>query len=401
MAVSATIDQLIRNHRPGYSLEQAFYLDESLYKSEIDEIFMKNWLFAGHVSQIPNPGDYFLTEFDTESLIVVRGRERQIDAFLNVCRHRGSHICLEKQGSVKFFRCPYHAWSYDIDGSLKSARLMDPGFNKVNYGLHRAHVETLEGLIFVCFGDNPPSLKGARKDLAYVFDLLGTSELKLAAHKTYPIEANWKLTVENYEECYHCAPSHPEYSKLHTLKVAPDEYEQLQTHMRTRFDACGLKELEIDRQYDEAEPGEQGYAYSRTAMFEGFKTGSRTGEPIAPLIGKLKDYDSGASDLAIGPVSYFLFYSDHVVGYRFTPVDIQKSHCDIFWMVHKDAREGVDYTVDELTWLWDVTTKADETIIKNNQKGVNSRYYESGPFSQMEDLTNRFVAWYLNQISSD
>lgn len=133
-------------------------------------------------------------------------------------------------------------------------------------------------------------------------------------------------------------------------------------------------------------------------MFEGYRTGSRDGEPVAPLLGNLTDYDGGASDLSIGPVSFFLAYSDHVVGYVFTPVDQMHCKCEIYWMVRSDAVEGKDYDPEELVWLWDVTTHADEEIIVNNWKGVQSRYYRPGPFSGMERSESRWVNWILHEL---
>ena len=400
MTLNGGLDALIQARKPGYSLEQAFYKNEDIYRVEMDKILMRNWIFVGHESQWPKPGDFELFELDSESVIIIRGREGALHAFLSVCRHRGSHICLQAKGSVKRLTCPYHAWSYSIDGDLISARLMADDFDKSKFGLHQIHIESLGGLVFVCFADHPPSLNGAQRDLADVFDMFGMENLKLAAKRQYLIEANWKLTVENYQECYHCAPSHPEYAAQHTLKVPPAEYDQYQTHMLEKLEVCGLKNIEFDYHDDLARPGESGYHYGRYALFEGIKTGSKTGEPVAPLLGQLKDYDSGASDLMVGPFSYFLIYSDHMVGYRFLPINKDQSYCDVFWYVRGDAVEGQDYNVDDVTWLWHVTTLADEEIIVNNQKGVNSRYYQPGPFSEMEDMTDRFVRWYLDQMSA-
>jgi Rieske 2Fe-2S family protein len=133
-------------------------------------------------------------------------------------------------------------------------------------------------------------------------------------------------------------------------------------------------------------------------MFDGYVTGSRDGNPIAPLLGDLKDYDGGASDFTFGGFSFLLAYSDHVVAYVFTPVDHLNSRCDIYWLVRNDAEEGKDYDVDELTWLWDITTQSDKTIIVNNWKGVRSRYYRPGPFSTMEDLEQTWTEWVLREL---
>ena len=168
--------------------------------------------------------------------------------------------------------------------------------------------------------------------------------------------------------------------------------------MLEKMEACGLRKIEIDRIDMKAEAGEQGYGYSRTALFDGYKSGSKDGQPLAPLLGKLTNFDGGASDFTFGPFSFLLAYSDHVVAYVFTPVDHDHCQCEIYWLVRGDAVEGKDYNRDELMWLWDVTTYADEKIIVNNQKGVNSHFYSPGKLSKMEDFQQHFLNWYLKAL---
>jgi len=392
------IRELIACQRPGWSLEQRFYTDPDIYRLEIDQIVMRNWIFAGHQSQLAERGDFKVFNLAGESAIIVRGQDNEIRAFANVCRHRGSVVCLAQSGNARRFECPYHAWTYDTEGKLIGARDMGSDFDKGKHGLHSVSIEIVHGLIFVCFCDDPPSLENARRDLAEPMAMFDFENLKVAAHKTYPISANWKLSVENYQECYHCAPAHAEYAKMHTMMLDDKKMERVQAHMLDKMAACGLQKIEHDFSDIEAPPGQQGYSYSRTAMFEGYKTGSRDGEPVAPLLGELSDYDGGASDIGIGPMSYFLAYNDHVVGYVFTPVDQTNCQCEVYWLVRGDAVEGKDYDVDELVWLWDVTTYADETIIVNNWKGVQSRYYSPGPFSGMEDSAKRWIDWILHEL---
>ena len=117
------------------------------------------------------------------------------------------------------------------------------------------------------------------------------------------------------------------------------------------------------------------------------------------MLGNLTDYDGGASDLALGPFSFLLAYSDHVVAYVFTPLDMGRSNCEVYWLVRGDAKEGRDYDVDKLVWLWDVTTVADKRIIVDNWKGVQSRYYQPGPFSGMERHERSFIEWILQELS--
>ena len=392
------IRELIACQKPGWSLEQRFYTDPEIYQLELDRIVMRNWILAGHVSELAEPGDFKVANIANESAIIIRGQDDVIRAFANVCRHRGSLVCLEEAGNTRKFTCPYHGWVYSSEGELIGARDMSTDFRREDYGLNPVPVDNIHGLLFICFSDKPPSLEAARRDMREPMQMFDLPNLKVAASKTYQIAANWKLAVENYVECYHCAPAHTEYAKMHTLILDPKKYERVQARMRERMPSCGLKDLLIERNEMQAPQGEQGYFYSRSAMFEGYKTGSRDGEPIAPLLGKFTDYDGGASDFGFGPVSYLLAYSDYVVAYVFTPVDIENCECKVYGLVRGDAKEGRDYDVAELTWLWDVTLCADEKIIVDNWKGVRSRYYRPGPLSGMEGYAQRWIEWVLHEL---
>lgn len=398
MRNTRSIRELIACQKPGWSLEQRFYTDPEIYALELENIVTRNWIFAGHQSQLAAAGDYIVLNVANESAIVVRSNDGEIKAFANVCRHRGSIVCLESSGNQRKFECPYHGWMYDTDGNLIAARNMPEDFDKTSYGLHKVPVEMVQGLIFVCFCDDPPSLEGAQRDLAEPLAMFDFKNMKVAAQKTYSIGANWKLAVENYQECYHCATAHPEYAKMHTLMLDEKKRQRVQSHMLEKLGACGLKKIEIDHVDMKARSGEMGFGYSRSALFEGYKTGSKDGEPLAPLLGNLTGYDGGASDITFGPFSFLLAYSDHVVAYVFTPVDEKNCQCEIYWMVRGDAVEGRDYEVGELIWLWDITTIADVTIIANNWKGVNSKYYQPGPFADMEVDEKRFIDWVLQEL---
>ena len=395
---SQSIDELIAGQKPGHALSQPFYSDPAIYDLEIDRVVLRNWIMAGHQSEFPDPGDFKVIEVADESAIIVRGNDGSLSAFANVCRHRGSLVCLAPSGNTRKFTCPYHGWTYDTDGNLIAARNMPGDFDKSGYSLKRVSVGTVHGVVLVSFTEDPPSLEGAIRDLAEPLETIDFENLKVAAHKTYDIAANWKLSVENYQECYHCANAHPEYAIMHTGMLDEDKRERLQEHMFAKMEACGLRHFELDYYDTHAREGEISYGYHRTALFEGYKTGSKDGKPVAPLLGKLSGYDGGTTDLALGPLSYFLAYSDHVVAYVFTPVDQENCKCEVYWLVRGDAVEGRDYQLDNLTWLWDLTTYADEEIIVNNWKGVNSKFYRPGVFSSMEEPERHFVNWILQEL---
>lgn len=395
--ISDKIKQLVAAQQQGSSLSQAFYKDSDIYNSEIYNIFLKHWLYAGHVSQILNAGDYFTFEFDTESVIVIRTDAGDVKAHMNVCRHRGSRICLEQSGTKKSLTCPYHAWSYNLDGELISARNMPDDFERSQSGLHKVKIELLGGFIFVCLNENPPSLVSLRQDLQQTFDLFGTNNMKLAEHKSYRIPANWKLGVENYQECYHCAPSHQEFAQIHAMAKSPKAFQTAKDNF-SKANQGNPKFKSLNRYFDLAEEGQEGYQYDRNPLLRHALSGSLGGKPVAPLLGTLKSYDGGASELMIGPLSYFLIYDDHILNYRFMPISVDECVCDVSWFVTQSAVQGEDYQLEQLTWLWDVTTQADKTIIRNNQKGVDSRFYQPGRLSEMESFQQSFLNWYLQTL---
>ena len=393
-----TLHTSLNNQAKGHSLAQAFYKDAGIYRAEIDTIFFKHWLFAGHGSKIPNAGDFITLEFDNESVIVVRTNSGAIKAHANVCRHRGSRLCLDAQGSKSSFVCPYHAWRYSLDGDLVSARNMPDDFDLTSNGLHSVHTHLIDGLIFVCLAQEPPSLQAMHSDLDAILNTHGINDLKLAVHKTYEIPANWKLAVENYQECYHCAPSHREFAQIHAMAKSPESYATLKKEFWNKH-LDDPKFTSFDYYFGLAKEGQEGYQYDRNPLLEGNLSGSLGGKAVAPLLGDIKSYEQGASELMIGPVTFFLLYDDHVVAYRFLPKGIDQCVCDIYWLVKSDAQEGVDYQLDQLTWLWNVTTQADKTIIVNNQKGVDSRYYQPGRLATMESFQQSFLDWYLDTLT--
>ena len=161
-----SIEKLIKQQPEDWSLKQEFYKQTDIYELEIKKIYMDSWLFIGHQSEIPNKGDYFVYNLLSESVIVVRGKDQQIHGYMNVCRHRGSRICLEDRGNMQRFTCPYHAWTYNLDGSLMIAKELSNGVKKQDLGLHKCQIEVVEGLILLNFSDQPSSLDNLKDELS-------------------------------------------------------------------------------------------------------------------------------------------------------------------------------------------------------------------------------------------
>src|SRR3984893_5983823 len=162
------VHELIRRHSPGCALERQFYTDPRIFESDMDRILLRHWFCAAHVASVPRPGDFVLVDLGAESVIVVRAADGEIRALVNVCRHRGSRICTARSGHAPAgrFTCPYHAWTYDLNGGLVAAREMPPSFDAERFGLKSLAVRVADGLIFVPFADKPLDFEPAVQTLA-------------------------------------------------------------------------------------------------------------------------------------------------------------------------------------------------------------------------------------------
>jgi len=391
------IKDLISQHQSGHALEQEFYLSSEVYEKDVENIVLKSWVLVGHQSQVSEAGEFFVSRIAGESVIVVRSDEQTINALINVCRHRGSRVCLESQGRASRFVCPYHAWTYDLEGNLQGApRVMDT-LDRSKYPLQRVRLENFQGLLFINFDLNADFAPIAN-ELGDALAPYGLANAKIAHRQSYEIQANWKLAIENFCECYHCLPAHREFSVAHSLARPEKVDAAMLDEVIGRAESCGLSSKMFDVSFSNDEAVGMDRYFVRYPLLKGHVTGSRDGKPVAPLMGSVKDYDGGASDFQAGAFSYGLAYCDHVVLYRFIPMSKGMTECEVIWLVRADAEEGKDYKLDDLTWLWDVTTIADKRIIQDNSRGVESRYYEPGPFTPMEHYTQQFTEWYLDVL---
>src|SRR5262245_18684415 len=184
---------LLDGCQPGWSLPGAFYHDEIVYRLDLERIWRRGWLFAGHSCEIPEPGDYFTVEVDADSIIIIRNDDGGIRGFHNVCRHRGSLICTEPTGHVTRFVCPYHQWTYGRDGQLLACRGMQEDLDKTQLDLAPVQTREVEGLIFLSLADKPPAFALANQLLSSSAKRQGFQRAKVAKSVDYLVNANWKL----------------------------------------------------------------------------------------------------------------------------------------------------------------------------------------------------------------
>ena len=197
----------------GFSLPREYYASPEIFEHDIEKVFLRDWLYVGHISQIPQPGDFITYEFADESIIIARTRNDEFKAFTNVCRHRGARVAQEACGNAKLFRCPYHNWIYELDGSLKSAPGMKEQLDKADFGLRPVWLDVWRGLVYINLSDDQPR-DTITEWLAPAVEAVtghGFPQMKIARTLHYDVPANWKLIMENYRECYHCRAAHPQF----------------------------------------------------------------------------------------------------------------------------------------------------------------------------------------------
>lgn len=405
------IESLIASCRPGWSLLREFYSDEEIYRRDVEHIWRRGWLFAGHSCEIPRTGDYFTLPVDIDSILVIRGQDGVVRGFHNVCRHRGSIICENDRGQASRLVCPYHQWTYGTNGDLIACKGMQKDFDKTQFGLRQVHTNEIEGLIFINLDPEPVPLEDARGALSPWLKSQGLHNAKVAKAIDYTIAANWKLVWENNRECYHCNVNHPQYIKANFDHYnADDTTEQIRERMNTqaarseaKWAAAGLAVSHKNTGMTKFPDAENNIWFSanRTALVEGWVSETMEGRQVAPLMGDYTDPDVGTLRVRTLPNFWNHSSCDHSVSTRLLPGGNQVTLARVTWLVHRDAVEGRDYKLEELLPFWQLTSEQDWKICANQQRGVNSTAYKPGPYSPHKEYNvDSFVQWYLRRIGS-
>lgn len=395
----ASMTEMLLNRHQNFSLPQPLYNDDEMFKLDMQEIFGKEWIFAGLTCEIPAKGNYITVEIGSNSVIITRDNTGEVKAFHNVCRHRGSRLCSQSKGKVAKLVCPYHQWTYELDGRLLYAGSnMGSDFKVADYGLKPVHVKTGGGFIFICLAEEPPAVD----DFTAAFDEYlapyDMENVKVAAESTLVEEANWKLVIENNRECYHCNGSHPEL--LNSLQEFDDtddpratpEYKSLVARKQAQWSAEGIP-WQLKRF------GRRN-RFTRTPLLEGTMAMTVDGKVACnKLMGRIKNPDLGSLRILHLPNSWNHFMGDHAVVFRVLPLGPQKTVVTTKWLVHKDAVEGVDYDLENMRKVWDATNDQDRRLAEENQRGINSVAYEPGPYSETAEFgVIDFLQWYNEQM---
>jgi Rieske 2Fe-2S family protein len=397
------ISRLIAEHKPEGPLQRDFYVAREVFEADLARIFHRHWLFAGYSFQVGRPGDFFTYRVGSESIIVVRDRQGAIRAFHNVCRHRGSQICKTETGTAHRLVCPYHRWTYELDGSLVHDTRREFGVDKEELGLRPIAIVDAAGLLFFSFSDSPPDFAEASATIRRKMKPHAIARAKIAHQVDYVVKANWKIVFENNRECYHCPPNHKEYNSA-AYDVQRDAamldpslqpgMDAIVARANARFRALGLDEGDAMSTMTGA-----AFRCHRTPVMEGFVTQSMDGKPLSCLMGDIKEWDSGTLRTTLFPNFWQHTNCDYAAAARLTPLGPDETLVRGYWLVDAKAVEGKDYTLERLLPIWDVTNRQDWTICADQQLGVSSRAYVPGPFSKVRERNvAHFLDWYLGEL---
>jgi Rieske 2Fe-2S family protein len=354
------------------ALPQRYFVSPGVFAEEQEKIFLTQWILVGHHSQVARPGDYFVAKVADESLIVVRDKRGEICGFYNVCRHRGTRLIENRNGRLSAaIQCPYHAWTYALDGRLIGAPHMDavPGFDKANYSLHPVSLELWEGFIFVNLAASPTPMEEWFAPLAGKFSHWNLPALRSAKRIEYDVHANWKLIFENYSECYHCPGVHPALSKLTPYDSAEN-------------DLC------------------EGPFLGGFMRIASDKSLTMSGNACALPVG-----DFGEEDFrfvfyySVFPNMLLSLHPDYVMVHQLWPQSPDRTLIFCDWLFHPDAFGHGDFRPNDAIEFWDMVNKQDWHVCELSQQGITSRVYEPGPYSPRESIPAAWDREYLRQIS--
>jgi glycine betaine catabolism A len=355
------------------TLPGRYYTTQEIYQAELERIFYERWLVAGRGEQIPRTGDYFLTTIGAESLIILRNPQGGVNAFYNVCRHRGTRLCTDGTGRFSHsIQCPYHAWTYGLDGRLIGAPQMDdtPGFDASAYPLHAAGLAEWEGFLLVNLAQQPAPFAEAFAPLIGKFSAWELPNLRVARRATYQVKANWKLILQNYSECYHCPLIHPDLARKSPSRSGRND----------------LFEGPFLGGYCELNPG--------------FDSLTLSGRACALPLARLEGEDmERIYYYAIFPNTLLSLHPDYVMCHTLWPQGPGETFIICEWLFTPQAIAAPGFNPDDAAGFWDMTNRQDWHACELSQLGVASRAYTPGPYSGSESLLAAFDREVLRSLA--
>jgi glycine betaine catabolism A len=346
------------------TLPARFYTEELFFAREMEMLFRGTWICAGRLEELEDPGQFVLRDIAGDSVIVTRAGTGGVHAFHNVCRHRGTRLCTDLAGTFPgSIQCPYHAWTYGLDGRLIGAPHMDevPHFRKEDYPLHAVRTDEWDGHLFLNLSDSPVSLQDQLGDLPSKFRPWRMQDLQLGRRIVYDVAANWKLIVQNYNECLHCPNLHPALNRLsHYLS-------------------------------GENEPLHASYMGGRMDLRPGVDTLSLDGScPRALLPGLSAEDRRRVYYYAIFPNMLLSLHPDYMMVHTLWPLAPNRTLNVCEWHFQRSEIATPGFDAADAIDFWDMTNRQDWQVCELSQAGISSRAYTPGPYSNREDLLYAF-----------
>jgi glycine betaine catabolism A len=342
----------------------------------MEHIFGARWLYAGRLDGLERPGSYALFELGTrshaielvrpESVLIVRGEDDQVRAFYNVCRHRGARLCTTGGQAQGRIRCPYHAWSYGLDGRLVGAPNMSDvaGFDRAEHSLLPVATAVWEGFVLINLAGSPEPLEQAFAPILRTFTAWQLPRLKVGHRVEYDVAANWKLLFQNYNECYHCPTIHPALNQLTPYLGADNDFQE----------------------------GEILGGPMQIAQQDGSMTES--GHLCAPLLVSGLERQR-VHYYTIFPSFFLSLHPDYALIHRLEPLAIDRTRVVCEWLFDPGAHSQPGFAPEQAVQFWDRVNREDWHVCELAQQGVVSRAYVPGPYAELESVVAAFDRAYL------
>jgi Rieske 2Fe-2S family protein len=362
-------------------LPASWFHDPAHYQRELEVFWYDRWIAVAREEEIPGPGDYRVAEVGTQSIFVVRRENGGLGAFHNTCRHRGSILCTAPQGSFARSRivCPYHAWTYDLAGRLIATprRMPTSDFDPTRFPLYEVAAATWGGFVFIHLaGRKAPPLTASLGELPARFERYGFGGLRIGKRIVADVHANWKFIAENFAECFHCPPVHPELCRIVTAYRDAG--------------AWGLRRDERGRATPEVTPEYK--AGAQTLTLDGTAT-------IAPFRGLNEAERKTLYVPAMLPPNLFLnVHPDYVNAHLMFPTGPGSVRIVYDWLFEPEAMATPGFDLDHYVALWDITNKQDARNCEWQQRGTRSREFRHGHFVPQEFDCHRFAQWVRSAL---
>ncbi len=352
------------------TLRRDQYIGSEWFDREREEVFTNQWFCVGRKDELPAPGDHLVCDVVGDSILITRTRDGSLSAYANLCRHRGSQLSLAPgkptqtsigpsgtfHGSIQ---CAYHAWTYSLNGRLRSAPFLDEtdGLRKDELPLHPVGIETWGGFIWIHLEPekSTPIATQFQESQGYLASY-PLSDLRSAFRIVYQVSANWKAIVENFNECYHCGPVHPELSELVPA-----------------FKQRGGSELN----WEKGIPHREGaWTFTRSG------TSNR-----APFPGLTQDEIARHKGQLIYPNLMLSLSADHIAAFTLWPHSAGSTSVVCDFLFHRDEITQETFDPSDAVEFWDMVNRQDWTVCESVQRGMQSRFFTTGFYAPMEDYS--------------